>query len=349
MKKLIKKIRKRDKEPLPTRITSETIDQHREHILAGGRKFKYPIQYARHKLVINAILIAVTAVIIGLVVGWWQLYPEQNTSEFMYHVTRVIPVPVAYIDGQPVLYSDYLMKYLSSIHYLEQKEQLDIKTDDGKSQVEYVKQKSMEYVLANAYAAKLASTYNVSVNSSELSAYLTSLRQSSAGEISEQTNDAVILDYYGWTPDEYRYMVGKELLRQKVSYAMDKDALKTANLVESSLTKSPESIFKTVAASISKSSGTKTAAGLSGWVPKTNQDGGLALEASKLKKSEISPVIKSTTGDGYYIVRLIDINSSQVNYEYINVPLTAFNKSLISVEKSGKVTKFISIPTDTTI
>jgi hypothetical protein len=204
----------------------------------------------------------------------------------------------------------------------------------------------MEYVLENAYASKLASTYGVSVSPSELSAYLKSLRQSSAGEISEQTNNAVILDYYGWSPDEYSYMVGKELLRQKVAYAMDKEAQKAANIVKSELTKTPESVFKTVAATISKSSGTKTVFGLSGWVPKTNQDGGLALQASKLKKAEISPIIKSTIGEGYYIIRLIDINSSQVNYEYINVPLSAFVKSLNSVEKNGKVTKFISIPTD---
>ncbi len=347
MKKLINKIRKKDQEPLPTRITSETIEQHREHILAGGRKFKYPIQYARHKLVINAILISTTAIVIALVVGWWQLYPAQNTSQFMYHVTKVIPVPIAYIDGQPVLYSDYLMKYLSSIHYLERKEQINIKTDDGKRQVEYVKQKSMEYVLDNAYAAKLASKYSVSISASELDAYLKDLRQSSAGEISEQTNNAVILDYYGWTPDEYRYMVGKELLRQKVSYAMDKNALKTADIVKSALIKSPESGFKEMSASISKSSGTKTSFGLSGWVPKTNQDGGLALQASKLKKSEISPVIKSTTGEGYYAIRLLDSNSSQVNYEYINVPMTAFTNSLNSIEKNGKVTKFISIPNST--
>ncbi len=296
MKKLINKYRKKDKAPLPTRITSETIDQHREHILAGGRKFKYPIQYARHKLVINAILISVAAIIIALVVGWWQLYPAQNTSNFMYHVTKVIPVPVAYIDGQPVLYSDYLMKYLSSIHYLERKEQLNVKTDDGKRQVEYVKQKSMEYVLENAYASKLASTYNVSVSNTELDNYLISQRQSSAGEISEQTNNAVILDYYGWTPDEYRYMVGKELLRQKVSYAMDKDAKNYADIIKSDLIKTPTTVFKELATSISKSYGIKATYGLSGWVPKTNQDGGLAQAASKLKKSEISPIIKSTTG-----------------------------------------------------
>lgn len=349
MMKLIRKIRKKYKTPLPARITSETIEQHREHILAGGRKFKYPIQYARHKLVINAILISVAAIIIAIVVGWWQLYPQQNTSSFMYHVTKVIPVPVAYVDGQPVLYSDYLMKYLSSIHYLERKEQLNVKTDNGKRQVEYIKQKSMEYVIENAYAAKLAKDYSISVSNSELDKYLKGLRQTSAGEISEQTNNAVILDYYGWTPDEYRYMVGKELLRQEVSYTMDKDAQKTADSVESILTNKPKSIMKTLAATISKTSGINTIFGDSGWVPKTNQDGGLAQVAAKLNKSEISPVIKSAISSGFYIIRLLDINSSQVSYEYINIPLTAFAKSLKNIEKSGKVTKFISIPNDINI
>jgi hypothetical protein len=349
MKKLIKKLRRRSRTPLPTRITNETIEQHREHILAGGRKFKYPIQYARHKLVINAILISIAAIVIALAVGWWQLYPEQNNSEFMYHVTKVIPVPIAYVDGQPVLYSDYLMKYLSSIHYLEQKEQLDVKSDNGKRQVDYIKQKSMEYVIENAYAAKLASKYNVSVSNTELDKYLNDLRQTSAGEISEQTNNAVILDYYGWSPDEYRYMVGKELLRQKVSYAMDKVAQTIANNIESTLTKKPQSVMKTFADTINKTSNPKVVYGTSGWVLKTNQDGGLASEAAKLKKLQISPIIQSTIGDGFYVIRLLDINTSQVSYEYIKVPLTAFEKSLNSVEKAGKVTKFISITNDTSV
>jgi parvulin-like peptidyl-prolyl isomerase len=241
------------------------------------------------------------------------------------------------------------MKYLSSIHYLERKEQLNVKTDDGKRQVEYIKQKSMEYVIENTYAEKLAKDYGISVSNSELDKYLKDLRQTSAGEISEQTNNAVILDYYGWTPDEYRYMVGKELLRQEVSYTMDKDAQKTADSVESTLINKPKSIMQTLAATISKTSGINAVSGVSGWVPKTNQDGGLAQVAAKLKKSEISTVIKSTISSGFYIIKLLDINSSQVSYEYINVPLTAFAKSLNNIEKSGKVTKFISIPNDTNI
>jgi hypothetical protein len=97
MKKILNKIARRpEPEPLPNRITTETVAQHREQILAGGRKFKYPIQYAKHKLVINAILISIAALAALVFVGWWQLYPSQNTSEFMYRVTKFIPLPVAY-------------------------------------------------------------------------------------------------------------------------------------------------------------------------------------------------------------------------------------------------------------
>lgn len=343
MKKLIKKLRRRKNSPPPSRITSETIEQHREHILAGGRKFKYPVQYARHKLVINAIIISIAAIVIALAVGWWQLYPGQNTSEFMYRVTKVIPVPVAYVDGQPVLYSDYLMKYISSIRYLERKEQLNTKSDNGKRQVEYIKQKSMQYVIANAYASKLAKKLGISVSNSELDQYLKELRQTSAGEISEQTNNAVIMDYYGWSPVEYRYVIQKELLRQKVSLAMDKGAFKVANNINDALKIDPKADFKTLATTISTQTGTKAVSGSSGWVPGSNQDGGLAIKAAKLQKLGVSSVIKSTLGEGFYVIRLIDTKGDQVSYEYINIPLTAFNKSLDDIQKSGKINEYISI------
>jgi len=344
MKKLVNKIRRRKTSPPPTRITSETIEQHREHILAGGRKFKYPVQYAKHRLVFNAIIIAAAAFVLAIIIGWWQLYPAQNTSEFMYRVTKVIPAPVAFVDGQPVLYSDYLMKYLSSIRYLERKEQLNTKTDSGKRQVDYVKQKSMQYVIENAYAEKLAGQMKISVSDSELNAYLKELRQTSAGEISQQTNNAVILDYYGWSPSEYDYIIKKELLRQKVSYAIDKNAQNTIEEAKANLSKDPAASFKDLAASLSKKTGIKVTYGTSGWVPKTNQDGGMAPAATKLNKQAVSGVIKSTTGDGYYIVRLLDTRDSQVSYEYIHVPLNKFSDSLNKLIKDGKINELISIP-----
>lgn len=344
MKRLIRKIlRKKDAAPLPSRITSETVAEHRAMILAGGRKFKYPVQYERHKLVINAILISVVAIVIALLAGWWRLYPQQSTSQFMYRVTKVIPVPVAKVDGQPVLYSDYLMKYLSSVHYLEQKEQISAKTDDGKRQIEYIKQQSLQDAIADAYAKKLAKDLDLSISDSELEGFLQEQRQTSDGEISEQTYNAVILDYYGWSPAEYRHVTENKLLRQKVSYAIDESALNTINNAMSAVTANPSSDFSDLATTVSTQTGVNAVYGVSGWVPKINQDGGLALNASKLVKSQTSSVIKSTTGDGYYIIRLLDINDTQVSYEYIHVSLSTFTKNLAQIESDNKVIRYISV------
>ncbi|MFZ2125143.1 MAG: SurA N-terminal domain-containing protein [Candidatus Saccharimonadales bacterium] len=345
MKKLLHKLRKQKDEVQPSsRITSETVAHHRERILAGGRRFKYPIQYARHKLVINAVAISIVALIAILVVGWWQLYPQQNTSEFMYRITKVLPLPVANVDGEQVPYSDYLMKYLSSVRYLEQKEQVNLKTEDGKRQVSYIKQQSMQDAIADSYSKKLAEDMDLSTSDSDVEAFILKQRQSSSGETSEQTYYAVIQDYYGWSPSEYHHVIWQKLLRQKVAFAVDDVALDISNDIYSTLNKNSKTDFKTLAAKYAKTSGEEITYGVSGWVPKINQDGGLSQAAAKMSKNQVSTVIKSSLGDGYYIVRLLDGKDNQVNYEHIFIPLTVFDKKLEDIKNSGKINEYISIP-----
>jgi hypothetical protein len=341
MKNPLNKFLKKKNEPLPSKITSDTVIQHREQVLAGGRKFKYPIQYAKHKLVFNAIIISVLALVAVIIVGWWQLYPAQNTSNFMYRVTKFIPVPVAKIDGQFVSYSDYLMKYLSSIHYLKEKEQLNLNTDDGRRQIDYVKQQSLKDAIADSYAMKLAKKMNISVSDSELQAFLVSQRQSSGLEISEQSYDAVILEYYDWSPAEYAHATRNKLIRQKVSFAMDDVANKLIDQVSDKVQSTAD--LKAIVDSINADSDVKLETGSSGWVPKDNQDGGLAAAAQGLEENQISKAIKSANGDAYYFVKLIDLSDTQVSYEYIKVPLTVFSKAFDEIMKSNKVQKYISV------
>lgn len=344
MKKLVNKIRRKPVSEDDGRITTETIATHRERILAGGRRFKYPIQYARHRLVFNAIIIAVAAIILLVVGVWWQLYLVQNTSDFMYRVTRVVPVPVASIDGQQVRYSDYLMKYRSSIHYLEEKERVNLSSEDGKRQSDFVKSQAMEDALADAFAAKIAKERNLSISAVELETFLKQQRSSSDGAVSEATYDAVILDYYGWSPDEYRHAMETKLLRQKVALDVDTDAAETSEVV-GELIKKGNTNLKDVTKKANKNSPARVTFGSLGWVPRTNQDGGLASTAVGLKVGQVSGVIKSTTGDGYYYVKLIAQNSEQVNYQYVHIPLTTFSKLLNEAESSSdKVQKYIAIP-----
>jgi len=79
-------------------------------------------------------------------------------------------------------------------------------------------------------------------------------------------------------------------------------------------------------------------------VPRTNRDGGLSLAAANLEKGKISAAIKATTGDGYYFVKLIEKNSTQVSYEYLRIPLTAFAEKLAALRSGGKVNEYIHIP-----
>lgn len=344
MKKLLHKIRrKKSAEPVSTRITTETIAEHRERILAGGRRFKYPVQYARHKLVFNAIIITIATLLALVGVGYWQLYIVQNTSDFMYRVTRVVPVPVASIDGQSVAYSDYLMKFRSSIHYLETKERVNLNSEDGKRQSDFVKQQAMEDALADAYAVKLAKQNNITVTAAELEVFLKQQRNSTDGEVSEQTYNAVILDYYNWSPEEYQHAMEIKLLRQKVSFAIDTDATKISSDV-SAVIAAGNTDIKNVVETINKTAKVPVVYGSPGLVPKTNQDGGLAAAASKLTVGEISSVIKSTTGDGYYYVKLIESNDTQVSYEFVLVPLMTFTKNLADVTSQDKVKQYITIP-----
>ncbi len=343
MKKLINKIRRKQTVEESARITTETIAEHREQILAGGRRFKYPIQYARHRLVFNAILIGLGAIILAVLVGWWQLYLAQNTSDFVYRVTKVIPLPVAKIDGQPVLYSDYLMKYRSSIHYLEDKEQVNISTVDGKRQSDFVKQQAMQDAEADAYAIKLAGERDITVSDTELQTFLIAQRNSSDGAVSESTYNAVILDYYGWSPDEYQHAMKDKLLRQDVAYAVDDHALNVSNAVGKAIA-GGNTDLKSVADGINSAQGAEVTYAAQGWVPKTNQDGGLATTAATLKVGQISGVIKSTNGDGYYYVKLNDINDTQVNYDYIHISLNAFDQLVANARTNGKVSEYITVP-----
>lgn len=333
MKKILHRFKKSNTElePGSSRITNDTVAEHREKILAGGKKFKYPLQYARHKLVINAIIISLVSIAALITFGWLQLYTFQATSDLIYRVTRVIPAPVAYIDGQSVPYSDYLMRYRSSVHYLEKREQVNLSSSEGKIQLALLQNQALDSAITDALAVKLARELNITVSDSELEAFLKQQRQTADGEVSEQSSNASVMDYYNWSVEEYRHAMNLSLLRQKVSYAYDKEAKDLAVEIKTKL--SPDVDLKILAESYSA----RARYGSSGQVPKTNQDGGLSTAATSLKKGELSDLITSSLGEGYYYIRLLDSTDTQVRYEYIHIPVSAFVNHLEELKSNNKI------------
>ncbi|HEY5695248.1 MAG TPA: SurA N-terminal domain-containing protein [Candidatus Saccharimonadales bacterium] len=343
MKKLPFKRHKEAKKEIPSRITNETVAEHREQILAGGRRFKYPMQYARHKLVFNTIIVTFVTLVLIVLVGWWQLYLVQNTNSFLYRITRVLPLPVASVDGEAVRYSTYLMYLNSSMHYLQQSEQVNLGSDDGKRQLEYYKRKNMDNAIADGYAEKLAHQLGITISEQDVTNAVNQQLVTSNGKISQETYDASTLSVLGWAPDEYRQAIKNKLLQKQVAYAIDTNAKKRADQAATMIA-APDADFTKIAAALGGDGALKVSVGTSGMVPSTNNDGGLSEAAAPLQKGQFSHIIKTTTGDGYYFVRLLDKSDTQINYQYLRIPLTAFNEQLAALKKSGKIHEYISIP-----
>ncbi|HJP81164.1 MAG TPA: SurA N-terminal domain-containing protein [Candidatus Saccharimonadales bacterium] len=342
MKKFQLKKRSEEKKQAPSRITNETVAEHRERILAGGRRFKYPIQYARHRLVFNTIIVTVVALLLIVGLGWWQLYIVQNSSTFFYRVTRVLPLPVASVDGESVRYSNYLMYYNSSVHYLEKSEQVNIQSEDGKRQADYIKRKSMDNVIADAFAEKKARELKITVDESRVDKVIEDDRNTANGVISQETYDASALNVLGWTPDEYRQDARSKLIRQDVSYAIDTQAKKREEQAATLLQTTNN--LDDVATKLGGDGAAKVTVGVSGLVPRSNRDGGLSTTAVSLDEEKVSGAVKTTTGDGYYFVKLLKKTDTQVSYAYLKVPLTAFSEQLAQLKKDGKIHEYITIP-----
>jgi hypothetical protein len=344
MKRLKNKLLRKQKEHQPpSRITNETVAEHRERILAGGRKFKYPVQYARHKLVINTILISVGVVILLVVIGWWQLYPAQNTTNFVYRLTQIVALPVAEVDGWSVRYSDYLMRYRSSMHFLQQQNMINLNSKDGVRQVEHVKRQSLDEAVANAYAQKLAVEHDIHVSRQMIDDFIKQQRESQKSALSEGAFESVVLrGFYDWSVAEYRDVVSDNLLRRQVSFAIDGGAKAKAQEVKTQLAKK-NAKFAQVAARYSDDTATKMNGGDVGFVSKKSQDAnGLVAVAKKLKKDQVSSIITGT--DGYYIIKLLDSNEDQVHYARIHIALGEFQKQLSNVKAQNKVKEYISVP-----
>lgn len=301
------------------------------------------MQYARHKLVFNAIIIVLVAIVALIGVGWWQLYSAQNTGTFMYRVTRVLPLPVATVDGEQVPYYDYLLYFNGSAHYLKQSEQIDLTSQDGKRQLDYIKRKSIDNAVADAYARKLTRTYNVSVTDKDVDAVIEQGRTTTNGIISQETYDASALSILGWTPEENREVIRSKLIRNAVSYEIDDVAKKNVEKVAAQL-QTPGVDLDQVAKTVGGEGAAAVSSGVSGLVPNFNNDGGLSIAAAKLQVGQLSSVIKSTTGDGYYFVKLLEKTDTKISYAYVKIPLTVFNSQLAALRNDDKIKEYISVP-----
>lgn len=252
------------------RITNETIAAHREEVIGSARKYIYPLQHSKHRIILIS-----SGLLIAAVVGFFAyctlaLYRFQSTSTFVYRVTQVIPFPVARAGGSFVSYESYLFEVRQYRHYYETQLKTDFKDPKNKPQLEAYKKQALDQVVNDAYIKKLAEKYNVTVSEQQVNDQITILRNQNRLGSSDRVFEDVLRDYWGWSVDDFKRSLHEQLLAQNVVAKLDTTTQDRAAQAYAELQSGAD--FAAVAKKYSDDPGTKDIGGDLGVVERTKRD-----------------------------------------------------------------------------
>ena len=320
----------------------QKVEERREEVLAQGRKFKYPLQWTKYRVVGNTVLIAVIVIAIMVTSGWLALYQFGMTDEMLYRITKIVPTAVATVDGENVKFSDYLMFYRSSIMSIErQSGQVDNESSFDDLRLQY-KRAALDESEEYTFATKLAKELGITVTSEEVATEFKRHLSIGGVERSEEAFMKIVKENFGLDKDEYERMLYLTIIKAKVEMEIDSHASELASKVESLLTENGGDYAAVAGAFGSEIEYQETG----GMVSIQNIDGGRAAEAFKLEPGGESGRFVSVNGDGYYFVKLIRKTDTEVNFVSIKVPLTKFASDFATLREAGKIEEYIHLTTN---
>lgn len=309
MKKIAAKLKRRSKSNaleahVKGRITNDTVAEHREEVLGRARKYIYPLQQSKHKLVIVSITLFLVAVIAFFTYCTLALYKFKSSSTFLYKVTQVIPFPAARIGSDFVAYENYLFEINHYTHYYRTQQALDFNSDTGKLQLEEFKKRALDKVINDAYIKELAKERGITVTDREVEDQITIVRNQNRLGANDKEFQGVLKDFWNWSENDFRRSLKTQLLSQKVIAALDTDTQSRADSALVQLKNGKD--FAELAKEVSEDPISKISGGEFGFpIEKTNRDvNPNTVEALfKLKDGQYSEVIN--IGYGLEIVKNI--------------------------------------------
>ncbi len=327
------------------RITNETVASHREEVLSGARKYIYPLQHSKHKVVVFTTTLFIIAVLSFASYCVIALYKLQSTSTFVYRVTQVIPLPIAREGTHFISYENYLFELRHYMHYYETEQKLSFSTDTGKQQLNSYKQSALQKVDDDARIKQIAKEKGMSVSDGEVDDQIALAREQNRLGGSSQVFEDVIREYYGWSLGDFKRSLRSQLLEEKVNAALDTGALSRAATAEAAI-KSGTS-FGDVAKTYSDDASTRPNGGDLGVVDASNTAASpQTIEALfKLKAGEVSqPIIVSyDTGFAFEILQNIDGGTSKAKAAHIIIRIKDIHTYLNDLKDKHPTRRYISV------
>ncbi|HSX53215.1 MAG TPA: SurA N-terminal domain-containing protein [Patescibacteria group bacterium] len=325
-----------------TPITNETVAAHREAVLGSARKYIYPLQHSKHRIVIISTSLFVAAFIGFFAYCTLALYRFKSSSSLVYGVTQVVPYPVARAGSNFVSYESYLFELRHYTHYYQSQLRLDFKSEEGKQQLADYKERALAKVVDDAYVKQLAKKYKVSVSDQALNNQITLVRNQNRLGSNEKGFEDVLKDNFGWTVNDFKRSLRQEMLAQKVVATLDSATQAKAKAALDQLGSGTD--FTKVAAQFSDDAATKNSGGEYGFlIDATNRDIPAQVTSAlfTLKPGQNSAIIN--TGYSLEIVKNIDIQGDKIHAAHIVFNFKPINSYIDPLKVKSKPHEYIKV------
>lgn len=324
------------------KITNETVAEHREEVLSTARKYIYPLQHSRHKIVVVSITIFVVVLLAFFSYTLLALYRFNDTSGFMYRVTSVLPLPIAKAGPRIVYYNSYLFEIRRYLHYYETQLNVDFSDKKNKEMLVEFRKRSLDNVIQNAYLKQLAKNNHVSVSRREIDGQINLLKAQNRLGSSDDVLEDTLREYWGWSFADFRKALKQEILTQKVAIKLDKDAQAIANSVLAQINSGGD--FASLAKQYSQDLATKDNGGNFGiTIERNNRDlePEIVNQLFKLQVGQTSGIVE--TAKGLEIIKLIaKTDDKKVQAAHIFIGVKPANDYVEQMKKNDHAWRFIS-------
>lgn len=312
-------------------ITNETVGEHREEVLSSARKYIYPLQHSKHRIVKVSLGLLAVAVVGFFILTLLSLYKFQNTGGFMYDVTRIVPLPVAKAGNSWVSYESYLFELRRNMHYYQTQQQANFSSKEGKEQLQRLKKQAMAQVVEDAYVKQLAKENGIVVTDQDVDRQLQIVRSQNRLGSNDRVFKEVLNEFWGWNEDDFRRALQQQLLKQAVVSKLDTSANQRAQAALQRLNTGED--FAKLASEVSDDQATKASGGqYPASVVITNRDLPPAVTAAlfKLKPGQVSAVVN--TGYTLEILKVSENNNGSIKAAHIQFNLKDINSYVTKLQ-----------------
>ncbi|MCW1907957.1 MAG: SurA N-terminal domain-containing protein [Candidatus Saccharibacteria bacterium] len=326
----------------PLRITNETVAEHREKVLGRARKYIYPLQHSKHKIVLISSSLFVVAVVGFFTYCTLALYKFKSSSDFLYGVTQVIPFPVAKAGSRFVSYENYLFELRHYMHYYETQQKLNFDDNLGKQQLEDYKKRALEKVINDAYVKQLADKNNVSVSNQELDTQIALMRSQNRLGANEKGFEDVLRDNFGWTVNDFRRELKTQMLAQEVVAALDTPTNERAQTAYAEIQAGAD--FAAIVQKYSDQESTKASGGDYGFlIDRSSRDVPAQVTEAlfKLEAGQVSQIIN--TGFSLEIVKNLEIQGEKRRAAHVSFNFRDISTYVNELRDTSRPRSYISL------